>query len=204
MIEVDRLTKHYGPIAAIQDVSFSVPKGAIVGFLGPNGAGKTTAMRILACFMPASSGTARVAGYDVFEHSIEVRKRIGYLPENVPLYDWAAPVKVKIETIATRMYGAERVVYSKRAEAQIAQAEALGYGGLPICMAKTQRSLSDDPTLLGRPRDFVVTVGEVRISAGAGFLVPITGDIMTMPGLPRTPSAERVDVDAEGGITGLI
>ena len=121
-----------------------------------------------------------------------------------PLYDWAAPVKVKIETIATRMYGAERVVYSKRAEAQIAQAEALGYSGLPICMAKTQRSLSDDPTLLGRPRDFVVTVGEVRISAGAGFLVPITGDIMTMPGLPRTPSAERIDVDAEGGITGLI
>ena len=86
MIEVDRLTKHYGPVAAIQDVSFSVSKGAIVGFLGPNGAGKTTAMRILACFMPASSGTARVAGDDVFEQSIEVRKRIGYLPENVPLY----------------------------------------------------------------------------------------------------------------------
>ncbi len=86
MIEVDRLTKYYGPIAAIQDVSFSVEKGAIVGFLGPNGAGKTTTMRILACFMPASSGTARVAGYDVFEQSLDVRRRIGYLPENVPLY----------------------------------------------------------------------------------------------------------------------
>jgi formate--tetrahydrofolate ligase len=122
----------------------------------------------------------------------------------VPLYDWASPVKTKIHTIATRMYGAERVVYTKRAEGQIAQAEALGYGGLPICMAKTQRSLSDDPALLGRPRDFTVTVSEVRISGGAGFLVPITGDILTMPGLPRVPSAERIDVDAEGRITGLV
>jgi ABC-2 type transport system ATP-binding protein len=80
MIEVDRLTKHYGPVPAIQDVSFAVEKGQIVGFLGPNGAGKTTTMRILSCFMPASSGTARVAGYDVFEQSLEVRRRIGYLP----------------------------------------------------------------------------------------------------------------------------
>jgi formate--tetrahydrofolate ligase len=121
-----------------------------------------------------------------------------------PLYDWAAPVKTKIHTIATRMYGAERVAYTKRAEGQIAQAEALGYGGLPICMAKTQRSLSDDPALLGRPRDFTVTVNEVRISAGAGFLVPITGEILTMPGLNRVPNAERIDVDAEGRITGLV
>jgi gliding motility-associated transport system ATP-binding protein len=86
MIEVDRLTKFYGPVAAIRDVSFAVAKGAIVGFLGPNGAGKTTTMRILSCFMPASGGTARVAGFDVFDQSMEVRKRIGYLPENVPLY----------------------------------------------------------------------------------------------------------------------
>jgi formate--tetrahydrofolate ligase len=121
-----------------------------------------------------------------------------------PLYDWAAPIKSKIETIATRMYGAERVVYARRAEGQIAQAQALGYGGLPICMAKTQRSLSDDPALLGRPRDFAVTVAEVRISAGAGFLVPLTGEILTMPGLPRSPNAERIDVDGEGRITGLL
>ncbi|MBI3455603.1 MAG: ATP-binding cassette domain-containing protein [Candidatus Rokubacteria bacterium] len=87
MIEVDRLTKYYGPAAAIQDVTFTVEKGAIVGFLGPNGAGKTTTMRILACYMPASGGTARVAGYDVFEQSLEVRRRIGYLPEHVPLYN---------------------------------------------------------------------------------------------------------------------
>jgi ABC-2 type transport system ATP-binding protein len=86
MIEVEKLTKNYGPVTAIRDVSFSVAPGDIVGFLGPNGAGKSTAMRILACFMPASSGSARVAGYDVFSESMEVRKRIGYLPENVPLY----------------------------------------------------------------------------------------------------------------------
>src|SRR5437016_10529496 len=86
MIEVERLTKSYGPLTAIRDVSFSVAPGEIVGFLGPNGAGKSTTMRILSCFMPASGGTAVVAGYDVFRESMEVRRRIGYLPENVPLY----------------------------------------------------------------------------------------------------------------------
>jgi ABC-2 type transport system ATP-binding protein len=86
MIEVEKLTKHYGPVTAIRDVSFSVAPGQVVGFLGPNGAGKSTTMRILSCFMPASSGTARVAGYDVFRESMDVRRRIGYLPENVPLY----------------------------------------------------------------------------------------------------------------------
>ena len=86
MIEVEHLTKNYGLVSAIRDVSFSVAPGQIVGFLGPNGAGKSTAMRILACFMPASSGTARVAGHDVFRESMEVRRRIGYLPESVPLY----------------------------------------------------------------------------------------------------------------------
>jgi ABC-2 type transport system ATP-binding protein len=86
MIEVQNLTKRYGPLTAIRDVSFSVAPGDIVGFLGPNGAGKSTTMRILACFMPASGGTARVAGFDVFRESMEVRRRIGYLPESVPLY----------------------------------------------------------------------------------------------------------------------
>jgi ABC-2 type transport system ATP-binding protein len=86
MIEVQNLTKHYGPVTAIRDVSFSVAPGQIVGFLGPNGAGKSTTMRILACFMPASSGIATVAGFDVFRDSMAVRQRIGYVPENVPLY----------------------------------------------------------------------------------------------------------------------
>jgi ABC-2 type transport system ATP-binding protein len=86
MIQVDQLTKRYGPVTAIQDVSFTVEKGQIVGFLGPNGAGKSTTMKILSCFMPATAGTARVAGFDVFSQSLEARRRLGYLPENAPLY----------------------------------------------------------------------------------------------------------------------
>ena len=88
MIQVEGLTKFYGPVAAIRDVTFTVQKGEIVGFLGPNGAGKTTTMRILACCIPASAGRARVAGYDVFEQSLEARRRLGYLPETAPLYDF--------------------------------------------------------------------------------------------------------------------
>ena len=87
MIEVDRLTKRYGNLKAVDEVSFQVEKGEILGFLGPNGAGKTTTMRILTCFLPATEGTARVAGYDVFENAMEVKRRIGYLPEHPPLYD---------------------------------------------------------------------------------------------------------------------
>ena len=87
MIEVDHITKYYGQTPAVQDVSFRVEKGEILGFLGPNGAGKTTTMRMLTCYLPPSEGTARVAGYDVFEDSMEVRKRIGYMPEHPPLYD---------------------------------------------------------------------------------------------------------------------
>jgi formate--tetrahydrofolate ligase len=121
-----------------------------------------------------------------------------------PLYDWRQPIRAKIETIATKIYGAARVVYTERAEEQIGQAEALGLADLPICMAKTPRSLSDDPELRGRPGEFTVRVNDVRISAGAGFLVPITGQILTMPGLPRSPNAERIDVDADGRITGLV
>jgi ABC-2 type transport system ATP-binding protein len=86
MIEVEQLSKSYGPIKAIEDVSFAVDKGEILGFLGPNGAGKSTTMRILTCFMPPTSGTARVAGYDIFTDSLQVRRRIGYVPENAPLY----------------------------------------------------------------------------------------------------------------------
>ena len=120
-----------------------------------------------------------------------------------PLYPLDASIKSKLETIATRVYGADGVEYPKKVERQIAQAEALGYGRLPVCVAKTQRSLSDDPTLLNRPRGFKVTINDLRISAGAGFLVALAGEITTMPGLPRRPNAEGVDVTAEGVITGL-
>jgi formate--tetrahydrofolate ligase len=120
-----------------------------------------------------------------------------------PLYPLDAAVKDKLETIATRIYGADGVDYAKKVDRQIAQAEALGYGRMPVCVAKTQRSLSDDPTLLNRPRGFRITINDVRISAGAGFLVALAGDITTMPGLPRKPNAEGVDLTADGIITGL-
>jgi formate--tetrahydrofolate ligase len=123
--------------------------------------------------------------------------------EFTPLYPLDQPVKAKLDTIARRIYGADGVVYPGRVERQIADIEALGYGKLPVCVAKTQRSLSDDPSLLGRPRGFKITVNDIYISAGAGFLVAITGDITTMPGFPRKPNAEGVDVTPDGRITGL-
>lgn len=120
-----------------------------------------------------------------------------------PLYDVEEPIKVKIEKIAKEIYGADGVEYTKACEKQIAEIEKLGFDKMPICMAKTQFSLSDDPTLLGRPRGFKITVREIRISRGAGFLVALTGDIMTMPGLPKVPAANNIDILPDGRIVGL-
>ncbi|MDK2932541.1 MAG: formate--tetrahydrofolate ligase [Clostridiales bacterium] len=119
------------------------------------------------------------------------------------LYDEKLPVKEKISRIVTQIYGGKGVVYTSKAEKAIKRLELLGFDKLPICMAKTQYSLSDDPALLGKPEGFTVTVKEVNISAGAGFIVVLTGDIMTMPGLPKEPSAEKIDIDEYGKITGL-
>jgi formate--tetrahydrofolate ligase len=119
------------------------------------------------------------------------------------LYDLNEPIAVKIEKICREVYGADSVSFTKEAENALKRYEQLGYGELPVCMAKTQYSLSDDPTRLGRPTGFSVTVRELRLSAGAGFLVAITGNIMTMPGLPKRPAAMNMDIDAEGKITGL-
>jgi formate--tetrahydrofolate ligase len=120
-----------------------------------------------------------------------------------PLYQWEASVKDKIKTIATEIYGAEHVDYSSKANAQLHSISKLGLDHLPICIAKTQKSLSDNPKLLGRPKDFIITVRDIEIAAGAGFLIPITGDIMRMPGLPAHPSSEQIDINEEGEITGL-
>lgn len=120
-----------------------------------------------------------------------------------PIYDWAAPVQDKIHAIATKIYGAEGVDYSSAALTALTQIEKIGLTGLPICMAKTQKSLSDNPDLLGRPRGFRITVREIEIAAGAGFIVPITGEMMRMPGLPATPAAEMIDITPEGEISGL-
>jgi len=119
------------------------------------------------------------------------------------LYNWSDSVEDKIFRVASEIYGAQRVDYTKEAKDDLKRIEKYGYQHLPICIAKTQKSLSDNPELLGRPKDFLVTVREIVISSGAGFLVPITGEIMRMPGLPKDPSAQHIAVDEEGNITGL-
>jgi len=117
-----------------------------------------------------------------------------------PLYDWNDSIERKISTVAAEMYGAEAVDYHLRARRDKNALEKLGYDKLPICIAKTQQSLSDNPALLGRPKDFLVTVREIQLAAGAGFLVPITGEILRMPGLPTHPLAEHFDLSDNGEI----
>ncbi|MGN0592332.1 MAG: formate--tetrahydrofolate ligase [Ruminococcus sp.] len=119
------------------------------------------------------------------------------------LYDTKATIAEKIEIIAKEIYRADGVTITPQAAKAIAQIEALGHGDLPVCIAKTQYSLSDDPSLLGKPEGFRITVRDVTLSAGAGFVVVLTGNIMTMPGLPKSPAALRIDCDNEGNITGL-
>lgn len=153
-----------------------------------------------------------VAFSDVFlkggEGGIELAEKLVALTDSTvsnfaPIYDEKLPIKEKVHQIVSKIYGGRNVIYNAAAEKAIAKIEEMGLDRLPICMAKTQYSLSDNPQLLGRPEDFDVTVKEVRISAGAGFIVVLTGDIMTMPGLPKVPAAERIDIDDTGVITGL-
>lgn len=120
-----------------------------------------------------------------------------------PIYDAERPIKEKIAIIAKEIYGAEGVNFTAQAEREIKQLTAFGFDKLPVCMAKTQYSLSDDPALLGRPAGFTITVREVRVSAGAGFVVALTGAVMTMPGLPKEPAANKMDICTDGTITGL-
>jgi formate--tetrahydrofolate ligase len=120
-----------------------------------------------------------------------------------PLYDASLPIKHKIEAIAIGIYGASGVDYSPVADRAIVQCEAMGLGGTPVCIAKTQYSFSDDPTKLGRPTGFRITIRDVYPSAGAGFVVALAGDIMTMPGLSKTPAAEAIRVHSDGRIEGL-
>ena len=120
-----------------------------------------------------------------------------------PLYDWSLPVKEKIEKIAKEIYGADAVQYTKEAEGNLRTIERLGLAGLPICMAKTQKSFSDDESKVGRPRNFNVTVREFEYAVGAGFIIPILGEMMRMPGLPAIPASEGMDIDDNGVVTGL-
>ena len=153
-----------------------------------------------------------VALSDVFarggEGGVELAKEVIALADSgksdfKPLYELDMPLKAKIETIAKEIYGADGVNYTKEADKALKEFEDLGYGKLPVCMAKTQYSFSDDPALLGRPSGFKITIRNCRISAGAGFIVVLTGDVMTMPGLPKVPAAEKIDVSDDGVISGL-
>ena len=153
-----------------------------------------------------------VALSDVFakggEGGIDLAKEVIALADSgeskfAPIYPLDMSLKGKIETIAKEIYGADGVKYTKEADKALKEFEELGYGNLPICMAKTQYSFSDDPALLGRPSGFKITIRNCRIAAGAGFIVVLTGDVMTMPGLPKVPAAEKIDVTDDGVISGL-
>ena len=120
-----------------------------------------------------------------------------------PLYDWNQSVQEKLEILATEIYGADGVDYSEQAQRDLRDIKALGVENLPLCVAKTQHSLSDDPSRTGAPVGWRLHVQEIRLSLGAGFLVPLTGSVLTMPGLPKRPAAEAIDIDAEGNVTGL-
>lgn len=153
-----------------------------------------------------------VALSDVFakggEGGIDLAKEVIALADSgeskfAPIYPLDMSLKGKIETIAKEIYGADGVNYTKEADKALKEFEELGYGNLPICMAKTQYSFSDDSALLGRPSGFKITIRNCRIAAGAGFIVVLTGDVMTMPGLPKVPAAEKIDVTDDGVISGL-
>ncbi|WP_299245062.1 formate--tetrahydrofolate ligase [uncultured Aquimarina sp.] len=160
----------------------------------------------------AASKGVRVALAEVWEKGgeggLELAKHVidvvtSDISDFQPLYQWESKVTDKIETIATEIYGAKHVDYTSKAKTHLKRITNLGLDHLPVCIAKTQKSLSDNPKLLGRPKDFILTVREIEIAAGAGFLIPITGEIMRMPGLPAHPSSEGIDVNDEGEITGL-
>ena len=155
---------------------------------------------------------AKVAFSDVFakggEGAIDLANEVVSTIESeksnfAPIYDEKLTIKEKVETIAKNIYRADGVVYTAKAEKAIKEIQELGLDRVPVCVAKTQYSLSDDPTKLGKPENFEITVSDVRASSGAGFVVVYTGDIMTMPGLPKVPSAEKIDVDESGVISGL-
>ncbi|EZH75409.1 formate--tetrahydrofolate ligase [Aquimarina atlantica] len=160
----------------------------------------------------AKRNNVRVALAEVWakggKGALELAKHVVEIVESgesnfTPLYNWETDVTAKIETIATKIYGANRVDYTAKAKKNLKTIAALGLENLPVCIAKTQKSLSDNPKLIGRPKNFTITIREIEIAAGAGFLVPITGDMMRMPGLPAHPASENINIDNDGNITGL-
>jgi formate--tetrahydrofolate ligase len=142
------------------------------------------------------------------EGMIDLAKKIAHDADNFagkywPVYDWKMSIEEKIRTVAVKIYGAKDVEFLPKAKQNLKKIERLGLNGVPVCIAKTQNSFSDDAKKLGRPKDFVITVREIEVAAGAGFVIPITGDILRMPGLPNIPAAMGMDIDNDGKISGL-
>ena len=142
------------------------------------------------------------------EGMVDLAEKISKAADNFtgkywPVYDWKASIEEKIRTVAVKIYGAKDVEFLPKAKQNIKKIERIGLNGVPVCIAKTQNSFSDDAKKLGRPKDFVITVREIEVAAGAGFIIPITGDILRMPGLPNVPAAIGMDIDNEGKISGL-
>lgn len=142
------------------------------------------------------------------EGMLDLAKKIAKEADNFtgkywPVYDWKMSIKEKIETVAVKIYGAKGVEFLPKAKQNLNKIERIGLNGVPVCIAKTQNSFSDDAKKLGRPKDFIITVREIEVAAGAGFVIPITGDILRMPGLPNVPAAMGMDIDNDGKISGL-
>jgi formyltetrahydrofolate synthetase len=158
-----------------------------------------------------ATGVAKVAVTDAFQHGSAGAEDLASAVVSAcdtpnrfqPLYPLELPLREKLRRVAIEIYGAADIQLSTQAGADIDFADGSGFGELPVCIAKTQYSLSHDPRLVGRPRGFVLPIREVRIAAGAGFVYALAGDISTMPGLPKTPAASRIDIDANGEIVGM-
>ena len=142
-------------------------------------------------------------GLDLAEKVIAAAESAGQNTAPSFAYDLSLPLREKLLAVTKRVYGGASVTLTPRAEQELRDLKRLGFGGLPVCIAKTQYSLSDDAKKLGAPEDFTLTVRSLRVSAGAGFVVALTGEIMTMPGLPKHPAAENIDISESGVITGL-
>ena len=196
------LRKHYENIA----------KFGVECIIALNRFGSDTDDEIKAVVEACEDEGMNIAPADIFEHGgeggLELAEKTVRLAESVktayrPLYDWNSPVEDKIFTVASEIYGAVSVDYQPLAKRNLDLIKKFGYDKLPVCIAKTQQSLSDNPALLGLPSDFIVTVREIKIASGAGFLIPITGEILRMPGLSKVPAANNITIDDDGNITGI-
>lgn len=198
----ENLRKHLETIA-----SFGVPAVVSINRFGADTDAEINALRemceingvkvaVSEGFVKGSEGTRDLAA--IVAKTIETSEA-----SFIPTYDLDDPVRIKIEKICKTVYGAKYVIFSNKAKGQLKRFEALGFGKMPVCVAKTQKSLSDDEKLLGRPKDFDINIREFEVAAGAGFLIPIAGNMLRMPGLPAVPAAEGMDIDADGNISGL-